>query len=185
MELVQATDKASSGLIARPEATDESRIIGKYLVECRGEDGSVKWSDTIDNLITTVGKNAMLDQYLAGSAWSTGTVYAGLVNGGTTPSYNAADTMSSHAGWTEVSASANRVSVSFSAAASGSKATSAASSFSVNATATVAGCFIVVGGTNAISNTTGTLFSVGNFSGGNRSVVSGDTLNVTYTATLT
>lgn len=184
MELSVATDKVSSGLIARPEANDESRIIGKYLVECRGEDGSIKWSDTIDNLITTVGKNAMLDQYLAGSAWTTGTVYMGLKGTGTAA---AGDTMASHAGWSELNITASsgaRLATSFSAASSGSKATSAAVSFSVTSSGTVAGCFLVVGGTATNANTTGTLFSAGDFAS-SRAVVNGDTLNVTYTATLT
>lgn len=184
MENALVTDMASCGLISRPEANDTSRIIGKYLVECRGEDGAVKWSDTIDNLITTVGKNAMLDQYLAGSAWTTGTVYMGLKATGQAA---ASDTMASHAGWTELNISASsgaRLSTSFSSAASGSKATSSAVSFSISSSGTVAGCFLVVGGTATNGNTTGTLFSAGDFAA-SRNVSNGDTLNVSYTATLT
>lgn len=184
MELVKATDAVSGGLIARPSADDDMRIFGKYFVECRGEDGSVKWSDTIDNLITTVGKNDMLDKYLAGSAWTTGTVYMGLKGTGTAA---AGDTMASHATWSELnitSSSGARLTTSFSAASSGSKATSAAVSFSVTSSGTVAGCFLVVSGAATNGSTTGILFSAGDFSS-SRAVVNGDTLNVTYTATLT
>ena len=45
----------------------------------------------------------------------------------------------------------------------------------------VAGAFINVGGTSAIDNTTGVLFSAGNFTAGSKVVASGDTINVTYT----
>jgi hypothetical protein len=183
MENAITTDVVGAGVISRPEASDESRIIGKYFVECFAEDGSLKWSGHIDNLITTVGKNDMLDKYLSGSSWSTGTVHMGLKGTGTAA---AADTMASHAGWSELSITSTRSSVTFASASAGSKATSTAVSFSITAAGptTVAGVFIVIGGTSANANTTGTLFSAGDFSS-SRSVVSGDTLQVTYTASLT
>jgi len=53
--------------------------------------------------------------------------------------------------------------------------------FSINATATIAGMFMVTNSTK--SGTSGTLYSEGNFTQGNRSVVSGDTLNCTATET--
>jgi hypothetical protein len=55
--------------------------------------------------------------------------------------------------------------------------------FNINATATVGGAFLT--SDNAKSGTTGTLFSASDFTTGDRSVVSGDTLNVTYTFSLT
>jgi hypothetical protein len=50
--------------------------------------------------------------------------------------------------------------------------------FSMNGTTTIKGAFL----TNIQDRTsnTGLLFSVANFTGGDRAVVSGDTLNVTY-----
>lgn len=155
---------------------------GFYLVECLDADGNVKWTDTIENLVTTVGKNFALDTFLAGSAY-TASWFLGLVDGGSAPTYNVADTMASHAGWTESTAYSNatRPVPSFGAAAAGAKATTA-TAFTINATATIAGCFLTTIGTKG--GTTGTLYSVGSFSGGNRAVVSGDTLNVTYTASL-
>jgi len=56
-------------------------------------------------------------------------------------------------------------------------------SFSINATATIGGAFLI--SNNTKGGTTGTLFSAADFqSPGDRSVVSGDTLNVTYTFSL-
>jgi hypothetical protein len=55
--------------------------------------------------------------------------------------------------------------------------------FSINATSTIAGAFLA--SDNTKGGTSGVLFSVSNFtSPGDRNVVSGDTLNVTYTFSL-
>jgi hypothetical protein len=55
--------------------------------------------------------------------------------------------------------------------------------FSINATTTVGGAFLV--NNNTKGGSTGTLFSAADFqSPGDRSVVSGDILNVTYTFSL-
>lgn len=186
-EVSKIQDTAAAGLVCRPAAADVVKIKGRYEVECFDKDGKLKWRDVIDNVIATVGVNDMLDKYLAGSAWTTGTVYMGLKSTGTAV---AADTMASHASWTELNITASsgvRQSVAFAAASARAKATSAASSFSVTTAGptNVGGCFIVVGGTSANGNTTGTLFSAGDFTVTPRSVVSGDTLNVTYSSTLT
>jgi hypothetical protein len=47
----------------------------------------------------------------------------------------------------------------------------------------VAGCFININGSATIDNTTGTLYSAGSFTGGNKTVASSDVLNVTYSTT--
>lgn len=179
---LNAADAFGTGLITRPTVGENMEIVGTYHIECLGADGQSKWADDFHNLVTTVGKNDMLDKYLAGTTWSTGTVYMGLKGTGTAA---AGDTMASHAGWSELSITSARSSVTFSAAASGSKATSSAVSFSITAAGptTVAGVFVVIGGTATIANTTGVLFSAGDFSS-SRSVVSGDTLQVTYTASV-
>jgi len=157
---------------------------GRYVAECFGADGKLKWRDTIENLVTTVGKNDALDKYFEGSSY-TAAWYMGLVDAATTPTYAAADTMASHAGWTESAAYANatRPAAVWSAAAAASKALSTALSFNINASATIGGCFMVTNSTK--SGTTGILYSCGNFTGGNKAVASGDTLNVSYTSSLT
>ena len=99
------------------------------------------------------------------------------------------DTQASHASWSEVGGTnaptytGNRLTPSFSAASSGAKTTSAAVVFTMSGSGTVAGCFINIGGSATKDDTTGTLFSAGDFTAGSKSVTSGDTLSVTYTAT--
>jgi hypothetical protein len=97
--------------------------------------------------------------------------------------------MLTHAGWTEFVgySQANRVTAVFATAttANPSVVTNSASVavFSINSGGTVAGAFLTT--SNTKSGTTGTLFSGSDFTGGDRTVVSGDTLNVTYTFSLT
>lgn len=180
-EPIHALSSIGSALFARNAHAEEADATGTYLIECFDADGNLRWSDAIENLVTTAGKNAALDVFLGGSAFTAWAL--GLVDGGSTPTFNVADIMSSHAGWTESTAYSNatRPAPTFNAAASGSKATTA-TAFNINGTATIAGVFLVNQTTKG--GTTGTLYSCGAFSGGNRSVISGDTLNVTYTASL-
>jgi hypothetical protein len=141
-----------------------------------------KWTDTVCNLVTTVGKNNLLDNHLAGSAY-TASWFLGLVDGASAPTFAAGDTMASHAGWTENQnySQATRVAAAWSAASAGSKAFSAALSFSINAVSqTIAGCFLTSVSTKG--GTTGILYSCGAFTGGNQAIGTGSTLNVTYTA---
>lgn len=181
---LDALENSGANLEMRSLSAEKLGAVGVYRAECYDADGNLKWSDDFPNVVTTVGKNKVLDEALAGSTWTTGTVYMGLKSTGTA---DAADTMGSHASWTELNASASsgvRQSVSFSAASSGSKATSSPVSWSITGTATVAGCFIVISGTSTNGNTTGVLLSAGDFTGGSRSVINGDTLNVTYSLAL-
>lgn len=155
-------------------------IRGHYTFECIAPDGTVRWRDEARNLVVTVGKNDLLDKYFAGSAY-TAAFYLGLVDNAGFSAYAAGDTMSSHAGWTEATPYSNstRPAVSWNAASAGSKA-STTTAFTINATATLNGGFLSTNSTKG--GTTGTLFSGSAFTGGNRTVANGDTLNVTYTA---
>jgi len=160
--------------------------ISKALSEFAAIPLEVKWTEAFDNLVTTAGKNDMLDKYLAGSSY-TAAWYIGLI-GSTSYTTGAAvtDTMASHGGWAEdvEYSQAARPTTAWSAAAAGSKALSAACVFSINGDGTtIKGCFLNSVATK--SGTTGTLFSAGLFTGGDKVLANGDTLNVSYTATLT
>lgn len=157
-------------------------IAGHYEIECYAPDGTLKWRETIDNLVVDVGLNDMLNQWLKGSTY-TAAFYVGLVAG--TPTIAAADTMSSHAGWTDNAtySNATRPALTLGTVAAKSVDNSASKAvFNINGTATITGAFVTTNSTK--SGTTGTLISAGAFSGGSKSVTSGDTLNVqvTYTA---
>ena len=162
-------------------AVETVGLEGTYVATCYDANGVEKWSDTIHNLTTNVGRKNLMDSYFANSGGGAIVMGLGGANGSSTftPAYT--DTQSSHAGWFEVGGanaptySGTRKTPSFSAA------TSAAVVFSMTGSGTVYGAFINVGGSTAIDNTTGTLFSIGAFTAGSKTVTSGDTINVTYT----
>ena len=157
---------------------------GYYTVECYGADGQLKWADSIKNLVVTVGRNDLLDKYFAGSSY-TAAWYMGLVDNASFSAYAAGDTLASHAGWLEFLSytGSNRTTVGWNAASSGSKVTTT-TAFNINGSGTVLGalmCTTQAKGT-ASNGGAGILYSAGTFTGGGRAVVSGDTLNVTWTA---
>lgn len=150
-----------------------------------------KWAADCPNVVTTVGKNLALDTYLAGSAYTVVGPYMGLINTNASSAV-VGDTMASHAGWLEVGLAnaptytGPRKTAAWSAASSGSKALSSALSFAITGSGTVGGCFLVFGSgaVSTIDNTGGTLYSAGAFTGGSKTVSNGDTLNVSYAASL-
>jgi len=179
---------ALSTSLRRGSGLDEAVTVhGKFIAELvRNE--RVIWHDEGLNVVTTVGKNVALDGYLA-SGYSLVGPYMGLIGASTTGPV-VGDTMASHGGWSEAG-NANtptytspRKTCAWNAASAGSKSLSAALSFAITGTGTVNGAFIVfgTGALTTIDNTAGTLYSAGTFTG--RSVLSGDTLNVSYTASL-
>lgn len=183
-ETAHAAAAMVAGIGRNVSASEKAEAHGTYRVECRDAAGNLKWTDEIDNLVTTAGKNDALDKYLAGSAY-TATWYIGLISStgyGVGPA--AADTSASHAGWTEDQnySQGARPTAAFSAAAAGSKALSSALAFSINAGTTIKGCFLISVSTKGGS--TGILYSAGLFTGGDKVVANGDTLNVSYTASL-
>lgn len=182
-EIIAPVATQMSNIAANRQLNETADAHGTYTVTCFDASGNVKWVDEVQNLVTTAGKNDLLDKYLAGSGY-TATWYLGLISSTSyTTGPAVGDTSASHGGWTEdVSYSnANRPTPSWSAAAAGSKATTA-TAFNINGTATIKGAFLI--SNNTKSGTTGILYSAGLFSGGDRSVVSSDTLNVTWTGSV-
>jgi len=185
---IKSQDVAASSLIAGGSAAESASAAGVYKVQCHDAQGNLKWEADAPNLVVNVGLQDMNSKYFTGSAY-TAAWYLGLYGAGATNSPAAGDTMSSHAGWTEVVAysQATRPACTFGTptTANPSVATNSASpaTFSINGTTTVGGAFLTSNSTK--SGTTGTLYSAADFSSpGDRAVVSGDTLSVTYTLSL-
>lgn len=183
----KAVDVVTSTLTANSGAAEGLSAKGRYKLVCTDADGNIKWTHAEDNLVVNVGLQDMNTQYFTGSSY-TAAWYLGLITGpGVTTS--ATDTMGSH-GWTEFTgySQATRVTATFGSATSANPSvisnSGSPAAFSINATGTVGGAFLT--SNNTKSGTTGILFSEKAFSSpGDRSVVSGDTLTVTWTFSLT
>lgn len=180
------TDVVSATVIAGGGVKESAGARGVYTAICYGPDGVEKWRDTFPNLVVNVGLQLMNSTFFTGSAY-TAAWYLGLVNGpGSGTTFAASDTMSSHGGWTEDTTYSNstRPAVTFGvpSLADPSVIASTPTSFTINGTTTIAGAFLTTDNTKG--GTTGTLFSASDFTGGDRLLQSGDTLNVTYTFSL-
>ena len=188
IEKAQAADVIGSAITKALESGESATAKGVYHMQCFDKDGNLKWEAECPNLVVNGGLQDMNNKYFLGSSY-TATWYIGLYGAGASNSPAATDTMSSHAGWTEVTpySNATRPACTFGTptTANPSVATNSASpaSYTINATSTVGGAFLV--SNNTKGGSTGTLYSASDFtSPGDRSVVSGDTLNVTYTLSL-
>ena len=171
---------------------DSARVCGLFTAEHRDAAGNLVWRGEFPNLITTLGKNALLDTALAGSGYTVTGPYMGLISAVGWSAVAAGDTMASHAGWTEAGAAnaptfAARLPCVWSAASGGVKSLSAGLTFTFTGSGTVEGAFLALGtgAVATIGDSGGTLFSAGAFTAGARAVLSGDMLTVSYSATLT
>jgi hypothetical protein len=157
---------------------------GRFHVLCYDKDGNLKWEEDNPNLVMNYGLQYMVGNSLTNSATKITSWYIGLTSG--TGTYVATDTIASHT-WTEfTNYTGNRKLYTFTAAtaASPSVATSASPvSFVMGGSGTILGAFLCDSATGVTYPTT-TLFSASNFTGGSRTVVLNDTLNVTYTFSL-
>ena len=198
-ELSSFGDHAEVTMQTKAIGAESMGIQGSYHVVCRDADGNIKWEEEFPNLVNAIGKELMLDTLLSGTTYTTVGPFLGLISGAS-PTFAAADTMTSHGGWTEfvnytVGGSAVRGTADFSAAATSTGTspanvtTKAALSITYTITpsgGTVGGCFLVTG-TGAIStqnSTAGTLYSAGAFATA-KVTTAGDTVSVTYSTTAT
>ena len=184
----KSTDQAAASLSAGGGAKDKVKAGGVFRIQCRDREGNIKWEEQSHNLVVNEGLQDMNAKYFTGSGY-TALWYLGLYGPASSNNPSAGDTMHSHGGWTEVTSysQATRPQCVFGTptTADPSVATNSASPaiYSINGTMTVGGAFLT--SNNTKGGTTGILFSAADFSSpGDRSVVSGDTLTVTYTLSL-
>lgn len=132
------------------------------------------------NGITTAGINNLFNVYFGAtskaSAW-----YLGLIASSGYSALSAADTISSHAGWTEETSNysqTNRPTWTPASASGGSVSNSSSVDFTITGSVTVKGIFVV--NENTKGGTTGTLWATALFTSGDQALVNGQTLKVTY-----
>ena len=186
-EKAKSVDSVAAGLVAKTGFSEGAKGGGVFRVQCFDKDGNLKWEDQMHNLVVNEGLQDMNTKYFTGSTYSAA-FYLGLITGpGSSTSYAAADTLASHAGWSEFTDySGARKAVTFGTATTAdpsviSNSASPAQFSITGAGGSVAGAFLCT----VSSGTSGILFSEADFqSPGDRTVVSGDTLNVTYTFNL-
>jgi hypothetical protein len=190
-------DSAIATLNTNAISAEDMGVHGHYHIVCHDKDGNLKWEEKFPNLVVAVGKQLMLDTLLKGSSYSVVGPFLGLTNASLTPA--ATDTMSTLVPTSEftnytVGGSAVRGTAVFASATSTGSTpsnitTSTASAITYTITGaggTVYGCFLVTG-TGASStqgNTSGTLYSEGNFATA-KVTTAGDTVSVTYSTTAT
>lgn len=186
-EKAKSADVISAGLVARPNSDAGASAGGVFHVQCFDKDGNLKWEVSKHNLVVNEGLQAINSAFFTGSSY-TAAGYLGLITGpGSGTTYNATDTLASK-GWTEfTNYSGSRKLVTFGSPTSANPSvisnSGSPSSFSITSSGgLVAGAFLC----SVASGTSGILFSESDFqSPGDRTVVNGDTLNVTYTFSLT
>ena len=182
--IASARDSAKVGLHVRPRIIEAPELIAKYSVKHYNRlTGEVYSHEEFENLIVNAGLT-----YLVGSALLSTTAittwYLGLT--AASPTIAAADTMGSHAGWTEFTtySEAVRQTATLVAGAAGAAGNSASpATFSINGSGTIGGVFLT--SNNTKSGTTGTLFSAKALPGGNRAVVDTDAVDVTWSIAVT
>jgi hypothetical protein len=181
-----STDKVGACVLQSGATTSAAGGAGVFTIQCFGQDGNLKWEEKNHNLVVNEGLKDMNDKYFAGSAY-TAAWYLGLITGPGPATIAAADTLASHTGWTEYTDyTGNRKAVTFGAATLADPSvidnSGAPNAFVITAPGgTVAGAFLA----SVDTGTSGILFSASDFqSPGDRAVVAGDTLSVTYTFSL-
>lgn len=189
LDRTRHSDLLRGSLGAAHPARDEARVIGYFTALFQDAAGRELRREVFSNLITTLGKNLLLDSL---SAASVATNYMGLISSASFSAVAAGDTGASHAGWLEAGStnaptySGTRNTCAWSAASAGVKALSAGLVFTFTGAGTVQGAFIV-SGTGAVAtlmSTAGTLYSAGTL-GTPQPVISTNTLTLSYSTTLT
>lgn len=151
-----------------------------YQVEHWRQENLLWRATSVPNLVTTAGKNKLLDATLK-TGLLTPAWFLGLVSNTGFTGYVVADTAGAHAGWTESTAYSEAVRQTWSPGGiSAGSVSGATASFSTNATTVIRGAFMIDSSTKGGS--TGTLYGEVDF-GASVSVINGDLILLTVTCT--
>jgi hypothetical protein len=140
----------------------------------------LKWENEAKNAVVTEGLSHILDREFHGDA-QVATWYIGLIK--TAYTHDAADTLLTHAGWTEAvlttDYTGNRKEWTEGAAAAGVMTNGVTVDFAMLTSITLKGALLCA----AATGTAAALFCTAAFTGGDQAVNNGDTIKVTYTIT--
>ena len=188
MDNAKSTDVIGSDIARANDSESTAKAGGVFHIQCHDAQGNLKWEAEKHNLVVNEGLQDMNTKYFTGSGY-TAAWYIGLYGAASSNNPAASDTAASHAGWTEVTAysQATRPAATFGTATTADPSvisnSASPATYSINGTTVVGGAFLI--SDNTKGGTTGILFSAADFqSPGDRSVVNGDTLTVTYTFSL-
>ena len=193
MNQASSNDIVDASIVRGSSNSDAMTVVGRYHAECYDAQGNLKWTEDFDNLVTDQGKAHLLNNGLAGPATAVNVRMSLFTAGAPAATWTYATPV-----YTEcvVGTIAARGTPTFNAASGAgtvSKATTSAVAFTIGATgATITGAAInlIVGAVGNLGNTGdtatagGILYSAGTFASA-KTVTSGDTLNVSYTSSLT
>lgn len=189
-ERMRIVDRCDARMIRAGSLQERMRMCGWFDAELYDKDGKLKWAETFPNTVMIEGENFLLDSGFAGVGYTVTGPFLGLIAATGFGSIVDTDTQASHAGWVEAGLAVqptytgNRQTMAFSAAAGGAKAMNPALTYTFSnvALATVKGAFVVYGtGASAVKDTTtGKLWSAGLFQSGDRDVIFGDQLVISY-----
>lgn len=157
-------------------------FVGHHVLEIYRNGELVKKIEAF-NAVTNAAMNDMLNRYFnAGTAY--GTSYLGLVSASGFTNFAAADTMLSHAGWSEFVSYSESTRPAWTQGTAASQAVSNAVqvTYTINNAGTIQGAFLVNDNTKA--GTGGLLFSTATLQAGPTPVVTGDVIKHTYTIRL-
>jgi hypothetical protein len=151
-----------------------ARVGGIFTIACKDSRGNDKWKWSADNMVVNAGLQHIIDVVFKASAQKT-VWYIGLI--AATPTIAAANTLASHAGWTEFTSRSGSRAV-YSATRSNQTLSNNATkgSILISASGTVGGAFLC----STSTNTTGVLMCAVTATEGNRAVVAGDTISARY-----
>ena len=181
-------DKIGAAITRAVGSQDKVAAGGVFTIQCFDADGSLKWEAEKHNLVVNQGLQDMNMKYFKGATY-TAAWYIGLYGAASSNNPTANDTAASHPGFTEITpySNATRPACTFGTASTADPSaisnTASPAVFTINATEVVGGAFLISDSTKG--GTAGVLFSASDFAApGDRSVSSGDTINVTYTFSL-
>lgn len=187
--LAAGTSAPSVDAPASP-AAGAARVSSIYDFEAVAPDGTVKWREAVPNTVVDEGLDDLLNKTFKASSY-TAAHYCGLIDNANFTAINTNDTAAKITtsapsfpttnNWRESTAYSNatRPALTLGTVSSQSVNNSASKcAFTINATATINGAFTVTNSTKG--GTSGLIYSATSFAA-TRSVISGDTLNVTIT----